>query len=231
MRLVSLANGPMVLYSFFVTWERARRPEQKEQRRAAIFEATVALLGESALSDVSLSAIARRSGVSKANLYRYFESREAIFIELLLARAASMVADFERALAPLAGSGDVERVADAIVASLVRHPEFVELFSAVSSVLERNVGAAAIRAFKRAISLHILRGINALHAAIPALSILGARRALTHVLIHAGGLWSSAHPAPHVAAVLDEPEFQALKLDYAETLRDHARVVLRGTLS
>ena len=213
-----------------MTWERARRPEQKEQRRAAILESTAGLLRERALSDISLSEIARRSSVSKANVYRYFESREAIFLELLLDHMLAMVGEFEGAMAPLAGEGDIAKVADAITKTLVAHPDFVELFSVVSSVLEKNVGADAIRSFKRRVGGHFLRPINALHAALPELSFLDSRRVLTHVLLYASGLWSAAHPAPHVAAVLDEPEFAPLKIDYEETLRDHTAVVLRGIL-
>jgi len=212
-------------------WERARKPEQKEQRRAEILRATRDLLRERALADVSLSAIARASQVSKANIYRYFESREAILLELLLGHAEAMVADFERALASLSGGGDVPAVADAITRTLVEHPAFVELFAVVSSVLEKNVSADAIRSFKRRIGFQILRPVNALHAAIPALSIDDARRALTHVLIHVCGLWPSAHPVGDVAAVLDEPEFQMLRLDYEDVLRDNVCIILRGILA
>ena len=70
----------MVTYSFSVDFERARQPEQKELRREAILEAATELLAEKGLHDISLSAIARRAKLSKANLYRYFESREAIFL-------------------------------------------------------------------------------------------------------------------------------------------------------
>ena len=91
-------------------WQRARRPEQKAERRRAILEATLALVDESGVEGATLSEIARRAGLSKANCYRYFESREAILLELTLADSAAWMTDIEGCLAELAGSGDVDAV-------------------------------------------------------------------------------------------------------------------------
>ncbi|MCA9688374.1 MAG: TetR family transcriptional regulator, partial [Myxococcales bacterium] len=55
-------------------FQRARSDAQKEQRRAAILQAAAALLDEGSLEAVGLNAIARRAGIAKSNVYRYFES-------------------------------------------------------------------------------------------------------------------------------------------------------------
>ena len=99
-------------------FERARQPEQKAQRREALLDAAAALLAERGLGDVSLSAIARRAGMSKASVYRYFESREAIFLELLARDYEAIAERFEAALVPLAGRGDLDAVAEAIADAL-----------------------------------------------------------------------------------------------------------------
>jgi AcrR family transcriptional regulator len=61
---------------------RARRPEQKQQRREEILAAAreLALLG--GVRSVSLAGIAARAGIDKSALLRYFETREQIFLEL-----------------------------------------------------------------------------------------------------------------------------------------------------
>ena len=63
---------------------RARRPEQKRARQDAILAAAITLLDDNGLEPTSLSAIARASGVSQPNIYRYFESREAILLAVTL---------------------------------------------------------------------------------------------------------------------------------------------------
>ena len=64
--------------------KRARSPEEKELRRAAILQAAAALVEREGLEKTGLNAIAREAGISKANIYRYFESREAILLHLVL---------------------------------------------------------------------------------------------------------------------------------------------------
>ena len=64
------------------TFLRARRPEQKQQRREDILAAAreLALIG--GVRSVSLAGIAARAGIDKSALLRYFETREQIFLEL-----------------------------------------------------------------------------------------------------------------------------------------------------
>jgi AcrR family transcriptional regulator len=222
---------PMVSYDAGVDFERARQPEQKEQRREAILDAAAALLEERGLADVSLSAIARRAELSKANLYRYFESREAIFLELLLSDYRAIAEEFEQALVPLAGSGDVDAVAREVARALVSRPRALDLLSSISSVLERNVSPEVIRGFKREMTLIGARPVFALHAAIPALPVEDAQRAMHAMVIFAGGLYPSTNPAPAVAEVMSEPEFAHLCVDLESGVEEHARLLLRGFLA
>ena len=67
-----------------MTYQRARSPEHKEERREAILAAAHELARESSVRNVSLGDIARRVGLAKSNLLRYFQSREDIFLTLLL---------------------------------------------------------------------------------------------------------------------------------------------------
>ncbi len=60
-----------------MAWRRARRPELKEQRRTAILDAARTMLDNKGLGGSGLNALAREAGMSKVNVYQYFESREA----------------------------------------------------------------------------------------------------------------------------------------------------------
>jgi len=64
------------------TFQRARRPEQKQQRHEAILAAAHAAALEAGVRSVSLNDIAERIGIHKSALLRYFETREQIFLEL-----------------------------------------------------------------------------------------------------------------------------------------------------
>src|SRR5579859_5708314 len=64
-------------------FQRARSEEQRETRRRAILGAAAAMLAEMAVSEVTLNELSRRAGLAKSNVLRYFESREAVLLELL----------------------------------------------------------------------------------------------------------------------------------------------------
>lgn len=212
-------------------FERARQPEHKEQRRAAILSAAETLFDAHGLRDVSLSAIAREAKSSKANLYRYFESREAIYLTILAREYESFIALLEQKLAPQSGSNDADEVARVLARELAGRPRLVHLSSLVGSVLEQNVSVEGVRNFKREVAHSLLRFLNCLHAAMPALDIPTCERALTFIVAFGGGIYHSTSPGPTVQELLKEPEFEWMKRDFESTVYDHTRVVLRGLLA
>jgi len=65
------------------SFKRARSEEQRTQRRRMILDTTAAMLAEMPVAHVSLNELSRRVGLAKSNVLRYFESREAVLLELL----------------------------------------------------------------------------------------------------------------------------------------------------
>lgn len=212
-------------------WSRARRPEEKQARRAAILAAATALLDEGGLAAASLSAIARAAKISKANLYRYFESREDILLTVMLEDTEDWLDALRARLGELADRGDHEAIVEAFVDSTCARPRLCMLMSSLSSVLEHNVSSARIVAFKRRYHVLMHALLDALAAAEPALGPEGARRFMSFFYSFVAGAWPITHPSDIVAEVLAREEFAALALDFEAALRDHARVTLRGLLA
>ena len=211
-------------------WKRARQPELKLQRRDAIMRAAAELLDARDLAEASLSAIARASRISKANIYRYFDSREAIFLELLIVEQRAVIEAVERELASqeLAAGRELERVADVVTDIIAGAPRYLALISSMASVLEHNANVESIRGFKRRIVELNLRGVNALHAALPWLPLAEARRAMLHIFVYTSGLWPVANPSPAVREATDCDELRGLRVDFRSALRDHMLLILRG---
>ena len=99
---------------------RARRPEHKRERREAILAGARRLLDAEGVEGATLSAIARAAGLSKANCYRYFESREAILLAVILDEARAWLGTVEAGLAELDPGGleVMEASLDAFAAAL-----------------------------------------------------------------------------------------------------------------
>lgn len=216
------------------TWQRARRPEQKQERREAILRAACELLDTEGLHGTGLNAIARIAGISKPNIYRYFESREAILLQLLLVDHGAWVDDlaarFTALPGPLEGVGAATPLATAFTESLVDRKRYCQLFRDLAAVLEQNVSTETVIEFKSELHAHNLRLTGAFQARVPSMGPEQAYGTLAHLLMAATGIWPNCHPAPAVLEALERPEFAGMRFDFRRELQSHAETFLRGAL-
>ncbi len=212
-------------------WQRARRPEEKAERREAILSAAISLLDESGVEGTTLSEIARQSGVSKASCYRYFESREAILLELAVEEVRGWAADVEQRLEPLSGSRDVDAVARAFASATAARPRFCMLLSALSSVLEHNVSADAVLHFKRQFNGAAFQTVDGVRRALPELSPGQMQLFMRFLAMAIAGAWPSANPPPVVEEVMRREEFDAVRSEFEPSIFDYCRLVLRGLVA
>ncbi len=212
-------------------WQRARRPEEKAARREAILRAAESLLDDKGVDGTTLSEIARESGVSKASCYRYFESREAILLEVAVEEVREWAADVRERLEPLAGTRDLEGIARAYAAATSSRPRFCMLLSALSSVLEHNVRAESVLDFKRRFNGAAFETVAGVREAIPELSDLQVACFMRFLSTAIAGAWPMANPPPVVANLMQREEFASVRSELEPSLFDYCRLVLRGLLA
>src|SRR5437660_1655540 len=127
-----------------VMFQRARSEEQRQARRQAILGAAAAMLAEMPVAEVTLNELSRRAGLAKSNVLRYFESREAVLLELLDSAWQDWLGQLEEELAGAVVAGDpvasrADQLAAAVAASLAARPLLCDLISAQAAGPERNV--------------------------------------------------------------------------------------------
>jgi AcrR family transcriptional regulator len=218
-----------------VMFQRARSEEQREARRQAILAAAAAMLTEMPVADVTLNELSRRSGLAKSNVLRYFESREAVLLELLDAAWRDWLGQLDEDLTAAAGSGPGGRgraLAAAMASSLAARPMLCDLLSAQAAVLERNVSPQVAAQYKRA----SVAGIDALgrlvRRCLPELGEADAGRLAGATVLMTAALWPHTHPsAAMLAAYEADPELAALRLDFAATLSEVLEVLVAGLLA
>lgn len=210
-------------------FKRARKPEQKEERRALLLATARAYLLESGdEAALSLNELARRADMAKSNVYRYFESREALLLAVLWDEWSEWLASIEARLTGERRS--FEATLGLAIDDLVSRPLLTHLTSVLPSVLERNLGEDSLRAFKRDTLEFFAQVARVLHASSPELAI-ETYFSLTHdVAVLIGGLYPFCHPRPPVDRVASEPEFAALRRDFGSELRRMTLALARGQL-
>ena len=208
------------------TFQRARKPEEKDLRRRAILGAARELAHEKGPIELGLNELGRRSGVSKPNIYRYFESREDVLLHLLLAEQQELAQAVELAVE---GLGDDSRAVSACIAkAYLSRPLLCQLIGMAAPILEHNVSAEAITSAKLTHKALAERVVNAIRKALPWLSADDARWALAGIELYVAGLWPAANPSTIAAEVLERPELSMLKPDAERDLVRLVHVMLAG---
>jgi AcrR family transcriptional regulator len=218
-------------------FQRARSQEQREARRQAILHAAAAMLAEMPVADVTLNELSRRAGLAKSNVLRYFESREAVLLELLDAAWQDWLVQLDRDLqaAVDAAAPAAERsgqLAAALATSLASRPMLCDLISAQAAVLERNVSPQVAAQYKRA----SIAGITSLGililGCVPELGEQDAIRLAGVTVMMTGALWPHTQPsAAMLAAYAAEPDLAAMRLDFGATLDEVLQVMTSGLLA
>ncbi|MFE0531923.1 TetR family transcriptional regulator [Micromonospora parva] len=213
------------------SFQRARNPEQREARRRAILEVAAQLLTEMPVSDISLRELARRVGLSKTNVVRYFETREAVFFALLNQFIDEWLDDLPAELPPATGTPpSPAAVVDALARSVASRPLICELWSSLGTELERNISADAVRAFKLTHTELQVRLAGLLRQRIPALTVPASRELVALSILLIAGLWPFANPSPAVAEAVQDPLLAHSRVIFADRLSRALLVTITGLL-
>ncbi|MFF2253356.1 MULTISPECIES: TetR/AcrR family transcriptional regulator [unclassified Streptomyces] len=217
-----------------MTFQRARTDEQRNQRRRQILDTAAAMLTEMPVARLSLNELSRRVGLAKANVLRYFESREAILLELLDTEIQDWIAELQHAH-PCAEATTRERgdrLADVVATSMARRPVLCDLLSAQGAVLEHNISTEVGIRHKHAArqSLQTLVQLALRH--LPELGTEGAAALMEATLLMAMTAWQCTHPSEAMlAAYASDPELAAMRLDFTDLVRRTTAVTTSGLLA
>ncbi|MFJ8832078.1 TetR/AcrR family transcriptional regulator [Micromonospora aurantiaca] len=218
-----------------MTFQRARTEEQREMRRRAILDVASAMLDEMPVAAVTLNELSRRVGLAKPNVLRYFESREAVLLELLdrylrewLTELADELSDGVDASLPM---GERATAVAAIVSrSLARRSVMCDLFGAQGSVLEHNVSVEVVARYKRASLDRLATMTDLVRKHLPE---LGGNATLfsLQTMVLAGALSAYSTPPPSLAAAYRaEPDLARLHLEMTDSLTMALTATLLGVL-
>jgi AcrR family transcriptional regulator len=202
---------------------RARRPEQKQQRRDAILAAARQLAADSGVAHVSLGGIADAVGLAKSNVVRYFGTREEIYLELGVDCWREWRDEVLRQLA--AGEDPVDVLAETLAA----RPLFCDLLSHATTSLEHNVSIEVARDYKRTMVDAINDVGTAAARTRPALSRSEGVELVTAATGFVSALYPADNPPPAIAEVyIQDPDLAAVRPSFLPTMRRLLAAVAAG---
>ncbi|WP_433475606.1 TetR/AcrR family transcriptional regulator [Spirillospora sp. CA-142024] len=217
-----------------MNFQRARTQEQRTERRRQILTTAAAMLTEMPVAKLSLNELSRRIGLAKSNVLRYFESREAVLLELLDAQVQDWITDLERSYGPADGTprerGD--RLADVLATSMVERPVLCDLLSTQTAVLEHNISTQVAIDHKHAAKRAMADLVQLVTRHVPEFGPQGAAQLVEVTLLMAGAAWPCDQPTEALqAAYASDPELAAMRLNFTDVVRRTAEVTISGLLA
>ena len=218
------------------TFQRARSEEQRAERRRAILATAATMLAEMPVAQLSLNELSRRVGLAKSNVLNYFETREAVLLDLLDAETRAWTDQLD---AELTATIDLATptedraglVADAIVRTLESRPMLCTLTAAQAAVLEHNISVEVATEFKRSSIANFGILIGHLRARLPELDEEAVIRFLAAAVMLTGAIWTHSHPSATILAAYEaDPAIAVYRIEFGPTLRQALQTILTGVL-
>ena len=218
------------------SFQRARSEEQRSVRRQSILQTAAAMLAEMPVSALSLNELSRRVGLAKSNVLRYFETREAVLLDLLDQSARDFLTEAGEELRSPVDARDpldarIEAAASGLAASFAARPMLCELLSAQAGVLERNISIEVATRHKEGARDSLLGLAELLRRLLPELDQPRSEQGANLIVVLICGLWTHTHPAPAVRAAYDaDPSFAFMDSNFPDALHQALYVLLTGLL-
>jgi AcrR family transcriptional regulator len=195
---------------------RAVLPEDKSERRAAIFRAASELLKHSPQGAFSVEELARRAGLAKGTVYLYFGTREEVLLAVHAERQQVLFDTLDKTLA--APRVDIRLIARTVARFLRAHPEFLPLAANCRGMLETNISPDAALAYKQGIGARLAKIGARLEVLFPTIAKghgVGLLMASYGLMI---GLWQISDPPACLASAMERPEMALFKVDLEKQL-------------
>jgi AcrR family transcriptional regulator len=194
---------------------RARRDENKQERREAVLAAALAVWNETTWSAFTMADVAERAGIVKGTVYLYYATKEALFLALL-GRLMGQYFDAVDAKLAEGGRWSPKRVARVLATELSGREALTRMLPLLGGVLEQNIEYDAALAFKRVTLERFDRTAERMERRA-ALRRGDGMRVLLRASALLTGLANMAFPAPVIERVFEnEPSLRVLRIDLSE---------------
>lgn len=192
-------------------FQRARNPQEKDLRKVAILATADKITAAAPFADLTLASVARSVGVSKSNIYRYFESASQLRLAVHLIDSTAFVDDLiakSKDLSP----GKADRFCKILVETLLRHSRYCGTLSRVPLLLGSDMSKKAQVGYRSEANAIFFRGAAVIEKIFPDLKGDAAALLFSDIMIYVSGLFpwqrlnSQARSAVQVRG-LERPNF------------------------
>lgn len=211
-----------------MNWQRARTDEKKNERKAAIYQAAFTLFKKNGYDKVSFNGIATEAGFTKSNMYRYFSSKEEVFLNVFAELFEAWFEDCFKQLQQLEQDEKVKIFAATWVNSLLSHPQFLDLTPILFTALEKNSSFEQLLEFKRLAMSLLYRISIEISRIYPNIQGEQAFQFLTLSYAAMANFWAANSQSEALQQIYKLEEFAILTPNFEQDLTASIEIIIRG---
>lgn len=212
-----------------VLFRRARSAESKAERERQILDAARRLGLEKGVRHVTLGDVARAVGLGKSNVLRYFETREAIYLDLSVTGFRDWAARVENAMRTHIGPVSPAALASVLADTLAADPLFCDVLGDINATLDHNVSAESARNHKHAAKATVDRIGTVIAGEDTGLTVGSGRQLVVSTVLIAASLWPATHPAEIMAELYrSDPKLAEFSVPFAPYLARQIALLIHG---
>lgn len=208
--------------------KRARNAEAKDERRSDILRAALALFAHTRYDKVTMAALARHTGLAKGTVYLYFDTKEAVFLALLIEQLDEWFAALRPRLEQVPAGEMEARLPEIFAQTLAERPALIRLLGLLHSTLERNIDVAGAREFKSRLARLMAVPGSLIEARLDGFGPGDGARLMMRMHALVVGIGQMANPSEIVAQVIGDPGLELFRVDFERELSAVTRILLRG---
>ena len=211
-----------------MNWQRARTDENKNVRKEAIYQAAVTLFKNNGYDNVSFNAIAVEAGFTKSNMYRYFSSKDEIFLNVFANLFELWAGDFTQQLRKLEQEAAPKIFATTWLSTMLSQPRLLDLMPILFTSLERNSSFEQLLEFKR-LSMNLLYRLTLdITRIYPDIEGEKAFKLLNLSYAATTNAWTATTQSAALKKLYQLDEFQALRPDFEKDVTTSIETIIRG---
>ena len=198
-------------------FKRARSEEQKRERAEEIKAAVDKLFQEHPYHTITWTVIADKLGLTRANLYQYFQTKEEIFLELC-ADKREIYYDALRTAIPKESGYSAEVMAEVWAGILNANTDHLHYSDILHTIIETNVSVDRLAVYKRGF-YQSTYAISSWLGEQQGLSRQDSYDMFISIHYHAVGIHGILRWNPIIVAALEKESITPPKLDFRENLK------------
>ena len=211
-----------------MTWKRARTEDKKTERKEMILRAALALFKKNSYEGLSFNGIAFEAGFTKSNMYRYFSSKEEIFLNIFSKFFQEWVKDYIKGLKKLKEEENTYHFAETWTNSFNKHNEFLDLMPILFVSLEKNSSYEQLYEFKKVAKALLYKISLEITRIYPDISVEMAFNFLNLSYAATSSFWSASTENEALKRIYEQDIFKNLKIDFEKDISNSIEIIIKG---